>query len=715
MKVQSLNGIWQYQIGNGRVTERTVPFSAHPVGRSVCMRTFDLTHVSEKVFLRFEGITYHATVTLNGVQVGEMLPYCRYTFDVTSCVKSCDNVLSVVLEDITPTFGPSEGWENYGGIIHDVLLLYRANNYIEDVFFTGKLQNNYRDAQVQVQVQTNQVNADELAVTLRAGDETVLRYTQKTGKACASHLVENVRLWSPEDPQLYQLEVALLRDGAVIDDYECEVGFREFTCDAHHFYLNGQKCFIKGVCKHEMFGESGHTPTLEQVEYDLRMIKASGCNYVRLVHYPHDASVLRLADRIGLMVSEEPGLWWSDTANEEVFNGSVEVLRRTILRDRNHACIAFWLCFNECKFTERFLVASAKMCKETDPTRLVSGANCMSEEDTLIYFNRCAFDFYTMHPYAYSTDRLVSAVKHLNDKPLLFTEWGGHMVYNNPKLLREFISTMINFARNEHTDTLAGACFWCWAEMNEFGRGRPACVDGILAEGLVTKDRTPTEIYDVYCDAWRQMEHPVAAENLYEYTGSLWQPKKPLPCNMRCEEAFDTAMRLAAEPIPRYLLNKRLRHLTVGPQLQKEEVAGMYKKPLVLADGTELHFACDGQATTSLTMLGAVSMPKGYPIAGEYGEQAAELIVHYTDGGAQVFPLCNGVDFTTAMMTFGPSRIDPQAENATRFATFSYEKNHENYVINRLELPLPCNRALQSIQLRSLNKGYCLLVYGLFI
>ena len=41
----------------------------------------------------------------------------------------------------------------------------------------------------------------------------------------------------------------------------------------------------------------------------MRMIKAMGCNFVRLVHYPHDRRIVELADEIGLIVSEEPGFW----------------------------------------------------------------------------------------------------------------------------------------------------------------------------------------------------------------------------------------------------------------------------------------------------------------------------------------------------------------------------------------------------------------------
>ena len=140
------------------------------------------------------------------------------------------------------------------------------------------------------------------------------------------------------------------------------------------------------------------------------------------------------------MVSEEPGLWGSDTSLPEVANGSLEVLKRTILRDRNHPSIVFWLCFNECKFTEKFLADSATVCRKYDPTRRVSGANCMTNEETLYHYNKCKFDFYTMHPYSDTFKRSKTSAEILHDKPLLFSEWGGYHVYDNPHLLLDFMS-----------------------------------------------------------------------------------------------------------------------------------------------------------------------------------------------------------------------------------------------------------------------------------
>ena len=350
MKTQLLNGCWLYRVGAGAERPITVPFSAHAVGHSECRRTFDLDLAGSKVFLQLDGITYAATVALNGVTLGDMLPYSEYRWDVTDIVTPTGNEILVVLEDIAPAFGPTEGWENFGGIIRSVKLLYEDMGHIEDVFFHTTLKNGFTDADYTIGVAVSAPENAQQRVRLCDGDTVLLDVTSPAGSSVTEEL-KNAHLWSPDDPYLYDLTVELLCDGIVRDVYTHKVGFRALTCDRHRFILNGKPTFLMGVCRHEMMGDSGHVVSPEMIEEDFKQIKSLGCNFVRLVHYPHCKETLDIADKVGLMVSEEPGLWWSDTSNPEVASASLEVLRRTVLRDRNHVSIAFWLCFNECIFT----------------------------------------------------------------------------------------------------------------------------------------------------------------------------------------------------------------------------------------------------------------------------------------------------------------------------------------------------------------------------
>ena len=704
MKYQSLNGEWGYRVGKGKQTTVTVPYSCLSVGHSECELTFDLKENGKHIFLEFLGITYGAAVYLNDCFLGKMLPYSEYRFEIGDIAKQKGNILRVELEDIRLKFGPTEGWENFGGIIRDVNIVYADEFYFEDVFFWSELKNDYRDALMYVKIKATLDK--ECTVKLLLNGEEICSYVQASNVDAVPFEVKNVSLWSTDSPVLYELTVTFGEEM-----YSCNVGFREITCDKHAFLLNGRPLFIQGVCKHEMFGDSGHTPTVEQMETDLRMIKNAGCNFVRLVHYPHNKKILDLADKIGLMVSEEPGLWWSDTSDSEVAEGSIEVLKRTILRDRNHASIAFWLCFNECRFTEQFLIDSAKACKEYDPTRMVSGANCMSLEDTKKYYNICGFDFYTMHPYAPTFERSKLSAEYLTDKPLIFTEWGGYYVYDNPHLLRDFISSMKKLYNNRSDDAaLAGMCFWEWSELNDFNRGKPACIDGVLREGLTDKYRNPTLIFNAFCEALKD-DAIEDLESLYEYNSLASVDGKALIG--KGGKAFAEALEGIDEPIPSHYIRMRARKTAIGPKLQREEIKGIATTPFVLAKGFPLEF--EGECESDcISIIGAVSMPYGYPLAGEYGEAVAEVEISYKNGGKQILTLKNGVDITTVLTTLGSSRINPIAENAECFANFSYEKNRENYRINLLKLKTENKGIIEKISFNCVSDDYKILIYGVY-
>ena len=231
----------------------------------------------------------------------------------------------------------------------------------------------------------------------------------------------------------------------------------------------------------------------------------------------------------------------------------------------------------------------------------------------------------------------------------------------------------------------------------------------------MTSDRRPNMILAPFCKAWEKAEHPaLPADAAYaQYDAHALAGKTPLCC---CSEKSDDARLMvdAELPLPLALSRMRPRKLVVGPILQTNGEPGLSSAPWVLFDQTVLEFS--GCANTdTVTLIGAVSVGKGYPVAGKYGEAAALLTVESADGGRETFELCNGVDFTTVFATLSSSRIDPIAENATRFGTFGYNKNYENYILNRLDLKLSREAKVTRVILSSLARGYDLLVYGVYL
>ncbi len=525
-KIQSLNGWWDYRIGKGGYVKKLVPYSDLCVGLSECALTFDAEYKGERAFLVFEGITYLARVTLNGEFIGKLDTYIEHRIEITDALKESGNRLSVEIRDTGMPFGPSAGWENYSGIIRNVYIEYTGKSIITDVVWHFNLAEDYSKAECFAEAETDTNTAVRFCAELKDSDGKVVGAGESGADGKVKFDIEKPELWSPDRPYLYTLECSLYEDENKVDFVSQKVGFKDFCIKGKKFYLNGKPFFILGVNKHDLFGEKGHTYSEDELRRDMRMIKDAGCNYVRLVHYPHNKKVIEIADEIGLMVSEEPGLWWSDMKNKATCDGALRVLEGTIKRDRNHISIAFWLSFNECKFTLEFLEDSARLARKTDPYHMVSGANCMDLEMTKVNFLKCGFDFYTMHPYAPTVDRIIESVETLTEMPLLFTEWGGYYCDRDERLFREFIQTIVKISKNdgESKPTLAGAVFWEWAETYDFNRGEPACVDGILHEGLVDMYRNPTPNLHIFTEEFSKLHLPDNTEK-YKNIGCGFQSR----------------------------------------------------------------------------------------------------------------------------------------------------------------------------------------------
>lgn len=724
----ALDGLWSFRIPEGSAELRQVPGSYACVGESEWSRRFVHPKPSDgrRVHLCFDGIAYEGLVRLNGTVVGEMLPYCRYVFDITALLRE-ENELTVELKDLTARFGPSEGWKSYSGIVRSVYLEETAPVFLSDVFFSSTLREDFSAANCSVQLTLNADPRDLLAkaTLLHDGKVCARSAVQPARDGLLSFVMEQPLLWSPTAPNLYTLHVELLEGDTPLDSYCCQVGFKSLTVDGGHFRLNGETLFLIGVCRHDLWtDEAGFTQTDETIETDLRMIKQTGANYVRLVHYPHDKRVLEAADRIGLLVSEEPGLWWNDLSDTEITSRALRVLERTIFRDRSHVSVAFWLAFNECLFNERFLLDAVAVARRCDPTRLVSGANCNDPRETKEIFDKCGVDFYTMHPYGthythVNGNTLEDSCRVLSGKPLVYTEWGGYYVVDNPALFMEFCREMLRLHRNADP-TLAGMCYWQWQDIPEAQRGEPACTDGILTEGLVTIDRRPKMNYDTFARFISEAQRPTLPPRAQVELGGCGSPDGrylPLPLPKGRPGDWEQALQASLD-MPAFHW-KKTRRMPNGPALpQPVPALGALRAdlpsgaPLVLSRATGPLVLPIAKTLQALWFIGQATLGKGYPLSGTRGELLGSYILTYADGSEARIPLRNGLETATVLGLFGPTAFEPRAAHTTRAFSISYDKNWEIYHAGVLRVAAE-NKPLASVRVEVDADGYWLLLYGL--
>jgi beta-glucuronidase len=102
------------------------------------------------------------------------------------------------------------------------------------------------------------------------------------------------------------------------------------------------------------------------------------CNFVRLAHYPHDERMIRLADRMGLLVwAEIPVYWTIRWENPQTYANAENQLVEMIARDKNRASVILWSVANETPISEprlQFLTRLVERARREDPTRLLTAA-----------------------------------------------------------------------------------------------------------------------------------------------------------------------------------------------------------------------------------------------------------------------------------------------------------------------------------------------------
>ena len=128
-----------------------------------------------------------------------------------------------------------------------------------------------------------------------------------------------------------------------------DVGFRTIAVRGDQILLNGKPVFLRGVSvQGEAPIRSGRAWSEADVETLLGWAKELHCNYVRLVHFPHDERATRLADKLGIIVwSEIPVYWDIDWTNPHTLEVAQQQLHEMIRRDHNKASVILWSMSNE--------------------------------------------------------------------------------------------------------------------------------------------------------------------------------------------------------------------------------------------------------------------------------------------------------------------------------------------------------------------------------
>ena len=290
-----------------------------------------------------------------------------------------------------------QGYGNARGIWQTVYLEARGDTYLDFVRFTPRLADGcvMVDAKLGAPAKTNQT----LVLTL---DGERYRLPVAAGRLTVSGFVrlERPRLWTLDDPHLYDVGLALGDD-----EVRSYFGFREIGRGKNpngdsYVTLNGKPIYLQLTLDQSYHPEGWYTfPSDESMKNDILISKRLSLSGNRVHIKVEVPRKLYWADKLGLLVQADVPCAWGD-ASEAMFDEHWKCFEDMVRRDWNHPCIYQWTLFNETwglkspptkaggsrtyrAWTQRRVAEAWRKAKALDPTRLVED-NSVCERDHVV-------------------------------------------------------------------------------------------------------------------------------------------------------------------------------------------------------------------------------------------------------------------------------------------------------------------------------------------
>lgn len=417
----NLNGLWEYSIQPVGQNEPQkfdgnilVPFAVESslsgvqkdLGKDKELwykRTFNVASdwKNKTVLLHFGAVDWKTDVYINDIKIGTHTGgYTPFSFDITPYLTSGNQKLVVKVWDPT-----SDGYQPRGkqvtrpegiwytgvsGIWQTVWIEPVSNKYISEVSAVADIDN----SSLKINVNTEKTNASDIVeVTLKDNNKVISTVKGVAGQSLNIN-VPNAKLWSPDSPFLYDLEVVLLDNGKAVDKVKSYTAMRKVSIKKDQngivrLQLNNKDCFHFGPLDQGWWPDGLYTAsTDEALVYDIQKTKDFGFNMIRKHVKVEPARWYTHCDKMGILV-------WQDMPNGDAspnwdmhryFEGVEKV--RSLESENNfrkewkeiidylkpYPCIAVWVPFNEAwgQFKTKEIVEWTKFY---DPSRLVNPAS----------------------------------------------------------------------------------------------------------------------------------------------------------------------------------------------------------------------------------------------------------------------------------------------------------------------------------------------------
>lgn len=442
----------------------------NPVGSYITTFAIKPEMKQKRLFLHFEGVKSAMYVWVNGEKVGysenSMSPA---EFDVTGYVKEGENKLAVeVYRWSDGSYLEDQDMWRFSGIFRPVELWVRPEVHIRDYTLKAIPSSDFSSADVYAEFDIRNLSkrkAKKIAVRMvvvgkdRDGEHihkdisTEIKAINSNGsiKVSLKAVLEDPQLWSAENPNLYDVEIALLQNNIAIEKFQYHLGVRRVEVEGEIVYINGKPIKFKGVNRHEHHPRTGRFIDTQTLELDMQLMKQANINMIRTAHYPHMPLFYELSDKYGFYVmtdanneSHDYGIGNKILGDDPDWKKAhIDRATSSVQRDKNHPSIIFWSLGNEAGAGSNAR-AMADTVKAIDSTRIVFYDSDRSVSDI--------YDEGYLSP-----DKLLELAIQITDKPVMMREY-AHAMGNSLGNLQEYWDVI------ESREDISGAAIWDWVD-----------------------------------------------------------------------------------------------------------------------------------------------------------------------------------------------------------------------------------------------------------
>jgi hypothetical protein len=340
---------------------------------------------SPRVLLHVGACDWKTRVWVNGQLVGQHKGgSAPFAFDITRALKKDGNTVIVHAFDDTASGLQATGKQSHElksngcvytrttGIWQTVWLEGVGETFIKDYFVTPDITEG--KVSLRVDVSGPQDGVRIAATAFANGKEVGSGVCSAEGRAGELVIaLSEKRLWSLDDPFLYDLKLKVTRGDQVLDTLDSYFGLRGVSIEGAAYLINGKPVFQRLVLDQGFYPDGIWTaPTEEALKHDIELSKAAGFNGARFHQKVFEPRSLYWADKLGYLVWGEFNSWGPNIGKPGVDLPIVNEWTEVVRRDRNHPCIIGWCPFNETDANVGEIQNTiVNATREIDPTRPV--------------------------------------------------------------------------------------------------------------------------------------------------------------------------------------------------------------------------------------------------------------------------------------------------------------------------------------------------------